>query len=91
MKLTFKGKDLSKNQARWLCENRFKEVLSVLDDYHNNGNPKTKHWSGERGVMMLSDFAGDRILTKFVGDFLDYEFSVGFDDFKSVGDFLNII
>jgi hypothetical protein len=88
--LEFKGRDLSKKQAKWLCENMFKEALSTINDYYNGGKPKLKHWQGERGIMMLSDFAGENLLHQYKDDFLDWDFSVSFEDFKSVSDFLNI-
>ena len=90
IKLKFKGKNLSKNQAKWLCENRFKECLEALHGYFKLENPKVKHWAGERGIMMLGDFAGEHLLTQNKGDFLEWEFSIGFESFGSVSDFLNI-
>ncbi len=91
VKLTFKGRDLSKNQAKWLCENKFKDALTAFDDYYSKGVPKLEHWSGERGIMMLEDFANKHILTQYKGDFENWDFNVSFDNFKSVGDFLNIV
>lgn len=89
--LEFKGRDLSKKQAKWLCENKFKEALTVFDDYYVKGSPKLKHWAGERGIMMLEDFANDHILTQYKDDFENWNFNVSFENFKSVSDFLNIV
>lgn len=91
IKLQFKGKDLSKNQAKWLCENKFKEALTAFDDFYNKGKPKLKHWGEERGIMMLADFSAERLLSQYEGDFLENGFLVSFDSFKEVSDFLNIV